>query len=65
MLETAIDTDLPGYVRAVVSRDVKSFDGAHVLIPRSTRLIGQYKSGLATGQTRAYIIWTRLIRPVD
>ena len=63
MLETAIDSDLPGYVRAVVSRDVKSFDGSRVLIPRSSRLIGQYKSGLAVGQTRAYILWTRLIRP--
>jgi type IV secretion system protein VirB10 len=63
VLETAIDTDLPGYARALVSRDVKSFDGAHVLIPRSSRLIGQYKSGLAAGQRRAYVIWTRLIRP--
>ena len=63
VLETAIDTDLPGYVRAVVSRDVRSFDGSKVLIPRSSRLIGQYKSGLADGQTRAYVIWSRLIRP--
>ena len=63
VLETAINTDLPGYVRALVSRDVRSFDGSQVLIPRSSRLIGQYKSGLAAGQTRAYVIWTRLIRP--
>ncbi|MBC2670196.1 TrbI/VirB10 family protein [Novosphingobium piscinae] len=63
ILETAIDSDLPGYVRAVVSVDVKSFDGRRVLVPRSSRLIGQYKSGLAAGQTRAYVIWTRLIRP--
>jgi type IV secretion system protein VirB10 len=63
VLETAIDTDLPGYVRAVVSRDVRAFDGSKVLIPRSSRLIGQYKSGLADGQTRAYVIWSRLIRP--
>ena len=63
MLETSINTDLPGYVRALVSRDVRSFDGSQVLIPRSSRLIGQYKSGLAAGQTRAYVIWTRLIRP--
>jgi len=63
VLETAIDTDLPGYVRAVVSRDVRSFDGSKVLIPRSSRLVGQYKSGLADGQTRAYVIWSRLIRP--
>jgi type IV secretion system protein VirB10 len=63
ILETAIDTDLPGYVRAVVSEDVRSFDGTRVLVPRSSRLIGQYKSGLAAGQTRAYVMWTRLIRP--
>ena len=63
VLETAIDTDVPGFVRAIVSTDVKSFDGRSVLVPRSSRLIGQYKSGLTAGQKRAYVIWTRLIRP--
>jgi len=63
VLETAIDTDVPGYVRAIVSADVRSFDGTRVLVPRSSRLIGQYKSGMAAGQKRAYVIWTRLIRP--
>ncbi len=63
MLETAIDSDLSGYVRAVISRDVKSYDGSKILIPRSSRVIGQYQSGLAVGQTRAYVLWTRLLRP--
>ncbi|MBX9898524.1 MAG: type VI secretion protein [Qipengyuania sp.] len=63
VLETAIDTNVPGYVRAVVSQDVRSFDGAKVLVPRSSRLIGQYQSGMQNGQRRAYVIWTRLIRP--
>jgi type IV secretion system protein VirB10 len=63
ILETAINTDVPGYVRAVVSQDVRSFDGTKVLIPRSSRLIGQYQSGVQQGQKRAYVIWTRLIRP--
>jgi type IV secretion system protein VirB10 len=63
VLETAIDTDVPGFVRAMVSADVKSFDGRTVLLPRSSRLIGQYKSGLSSGQKRAYVIWTRVIRP--
>jgi type IV secretion system protein VirB10 len=63
VLETAINSDLPGYARAVVSSDVKSFDGSRVLVPRSSRLIGQYKSGVSAGQSRAYILWTRLIRP--
>lgn len=63
ILETAINTDVPGYVRAVVSQDVKSFDGKRVLVPRSSRLIGQYQSGVEQGQRRAYVVWTRLIRP--
>jgi type IV secretion system protein VirB10 len=63
VLETAINTDVPGFVRAVVSQDVRSFDGTRTLVPRSSRLIGQYQSGLQGGQKRAYVIWTRLIRP--
>ncbi len=63
VLETAINSDLPGYTRAIVSRDIRSFDGTAVLIPRGSRLVGQYKSGLASGETRAFIIWNRLIRP--
>ncbi len=63
VLETAINSDLPGYTRAIVSRDIRSFDGTNILIPRGSRLIGQYKSGLTSGETRAFIIWDRLIRP--
>lgn len=63
ILETAINTDVPGFVRAVVSQDVRSFDGSKILVPRSSRLIGQYQSGVQQGQKRAYVIWTRLIRP--
>lgn len=63
VLETAINTDVPGYVRAVVSQDVRSYDGSRVLVPRSSRLVGQYQSGLQAGQRRAYVIWTQLIRP--
>jgi type IV secretion system protein VirB10 len=63
VLETALNSDLPGYARAIVSRDVKGFDGSGVVIPRGSRLIGQYKSGLASGQSRAFVVWSRLIRP--
>jgi type IV secretion system protein VirB10 len=63
VLETAINSDLPGYVRALVSRDVSSFDGRTVLVPRGSRLIGQYRASSELGQSRAFVIWTRLIRP--
>lgn len=62
-LETAIDSDLPGSVRAVVSRDVRGFDGAQVLIPRGSHIIGQYRSAAAIGQTRAFVVWSRIITP--
>ena len=63
VLETSIDSDLPGFARAVVSQDVRSFDGARILVPRSSRLIGEYKGGISAGQKRVYLMWTRLVRP--
>lgn len=63
ILETAINSDLPGFVRAVVSRDVKGFDGSTVLIPRGSKLIGQYRSGVAVGQSRAFVVWSRVLTP--
>ncbi|QND54375.1 conjugal transfer protein (plasmid) [Phyllobacterium sp. 628] len=62
VLETAVQTDLPGMVRAVTTEDVWSFDGRRILIPSGSRLIGEYNAGVAEGQTRAFIVWTRLLR---
>ena len=62
ILETAIQSDLPGMVRAVVSEDVYSFDNAQLLIPKGARLIGQYQSGTVRGQSRVFIIWNRILR---
>jgi len=63
VLETAINTDLPGTLRAIVSRDVYAESGRDVMIPKGTRLIGTYNTGVARGQARVMIVWTRLIRP--
>lgn len=62
ILETAIVSDLPGQVRAIVSQDVFSFDGRRVLIPTGARLIGEYQAEITRGQTRVFIVWTRLLR---
>lgn len=62
VLETALQSDLPGMVRAVTAEDVWSFDGRRVLIPAGTRLVGEYRSGIAQGQTRVFVVWTRLLR---
>ena len=63
VMETALNSDQPGFARAVTQRDMYSFDGSAVLIPAGSRLIGQYKSGVAQGASRLFVLWTRLIRP--
>jgi type IV secretion system protein VirB10 len=63
VLETALDSSRPGIARAVVSRDVRGFDGSRVLVPRGSRLVGEYLADAAAGQLRAMINWTRLVRP--
>lgn len=63
VLETALDSTRPGPARAIISRDVRSFDGTRVLVPRGSKLFGEYRADLASGQNRAAIQWTRLMRP--
>lgn len=63
VLETPIDTARPGMVRAVVSRDTRGFDGSRVLIPRGSRLIGDYQSEVRSGQNRVLVSWNILILP--
>ncbi len=63
VLETAFDSTKAGFARALVSRNIHGFDGSRVLIPRGSRLIGEYGAEVAPTQKRAAIIWTRLIRP--
>lgn len=61
--ETALDSSLPGAIRAVVAEDVHSFDGSRVLIPRGSQLIGRYRSDLELAQRRIMVAWDRIILP--
>lgn len=62
-LETAINTELPAPIRAIVSRDTYAEAGTEALIPKGSRLIGQYSTEINGGQSRVFVIWTRVIRP--
>jgi type IV secretion system protein VirB10 len=63
VLETAIQSDLPGMVRAIISHDVFAESGNRILIPRGSRLVGQYNSEVSKGQSRVFVVWTRAILP--
>ena len=63
-LVTGLNSDLPGQVIAQVTENVYDMPtGRHLLIPQGTRLLGRYESDIKAGQSRALVVWNRLIRP--
>lgn len=63
-LITGIQSDLPGSITAQVTENVyDSPTGAYLLIPQGSRLIGQYDSQVAFGQSRVLLVWNRIVMP--
>lgn len=63
-LITGLRSDLPGLVTAQVTERVfDSATGRTLLIPQGARLIGSYDSVVAFGQSRALVVWQRIIMP--
>ena len=62
VLETPLDTARGGVARAIVSRDVRSFDGSRVLVPRGSRLVGEIGGDAKAGR-RVFLIWKTLLLP--
>jgi type IV secretion system protein TrbI len=61
---TGLRSDLPGQIVAQVTENV--YDGPTgrtLLIPQGARLVGQYDAQVVFGQSRALLVWTRLIFP--
>lgn len=59
-----IRSDLPGQITAQVSENVYDTPtGRFLLIPQGSRLVGQYDSQVAFGQSRVLLVWTRLLLP--
>ncbi|MCA9508067.1 MAG: TrbI/VirB10 family protein [Myxococcales bacterium] len=64
VLVSEIDTSLPGPILARVSKNIwDSKIGQTLLIPQNSKLIGEYQSQINHGQTRAQVVWKRIIFP--
>ena len=64
VLETAINTDLPGMVVATVTQNIySSYDGKYLLIPQGSKVFAEYNSSISYNQGRVQIAWNTLIRP--
>jgi type IV secretion system protein VirB10 len=63
-LLTGLNSDLPGMVIAQLSEPVfDTVSGRILLAPAGTRVLGEYDSQIAFGQSRALVVWKRLILP--
>jgi len=63
-LLTGLNSDLPGFVVGQVTQPVfDSPTGRTLLIPQGARLLGRYDSVVAFGQTRALVVWQRILMP--
>ncbi|MDP3749300.1 MAG: type IV secretion system protein VirB10 [Phenylobacterium sp.] len=63
VLTTALDSTTPGFVSCLMPSDVLSDNGAVVLMEKGSRVLGEYRSRMAQGQTRIFVVWTRAVTP--
>ena len=63
VLETQIVSNLPGTTACILTENVYSTNGKVLLLEKGTRAVGEYKTGLRTGDTRLAILWDRVETP--
>lgn len=60
VVETALNTDLGGEIRAVITKDIYSEWGKNILLPKGSRVFGNYAIGIEGSYGRISIEWTRV-----
>lgn len=63
-LQTAINSQLPGFVTCITQTEVRSLSGKATLMDRGTQLFGEVKSGLKQGADRLFILWRTATIPM-
>lgn len=62
VLQTAIDSTLPGFVTCKLPADVIGKTGI-TLMDRGTLIVGETQGGMQQGQNRLFVLWTRAETP--
>jgi type IV secretion system protein VirB10 len=63
VLETRIVSTVAGMTSCHLTRDVYSTSGRVVLLDRGSRVVGRYQGGMQQGDTRVFVLWTRVETP--
>jgi type IV secretion system protein VirB10 len=62
VLQTAMDSTLPGFVTCVIPQDILGKTGL-TLLDRGTKVVGQFQGGIRQGVERMFVVWTRAETP--
>ena len=63
VLNTAINSSIPGMVSCTLTRNVYSDNGKVLLLERGSTVTGEFGGRVRTGQTRIYVLWNRIETP--
>ena len=63
VLNTAINSTIPGMVSCTLTRNVYSDNGKVLLLERGSTVTGEFGGRIRTGQTRIYVLWNRIKTP--
>lgn len=63
ILETKVDTTVPGMTSCRIPENIYSMDGRTVLVEAGSRMCGEYRGALAQGQDRVFVLWTQIHTP--
>ncbi len=56
-------SDLPGLASCIVTQNVYSDNGKVLLLERGSEATGEYSAGMAQGQSRVFVLWSRIKTP--
>lgn len=63
ILETKLDTTVPGMTSCVIPNNIYSANGKVLLIERGSKVIGEYKGAVENGLNRIFVLWTQVQTP--
>lgn len=63
ILETKLDTTVPGMTSCVIPRDIYSANGKVLLLERGSKAIGEYTGAVENGLSRIFVLWTQIQTP--
>lgn len=63
ILETKVDTTVPGMTSCVIPRNIYSANGKTLLLERGSKAVGEYKGAVENGLNRIFVLWTQIQTP--